>query len=148
MPRKLCSGWPAAAVARNSPLPLPISTSSGASLSNRALASQGRGKSSSVLKCRERSSAGSTWRRDRRPISALLGLKGFDRQRDALDLALAHQIVADEALEAADDHRFAAHSDQLADDYEPVAGADDVAKTDFFQAAQAEQVGAQQVVLL
>src|ERR1043166_2456339 len=120
IPKKSCSRRLLAAVLRNNPLPLPISTSSGARRPNKASASNGWGSCSSGLNERERSRSAETLRNDRRAMgttcettaprqlgSRSLGLladDAFGRQGHATELAFTHQRLPDEALEAANDH--------------------------------------------
>ena len=53
-----------------------------------------------------------------------------------------------EAFEAANDHRPAADLEQLDDHHQPIARHDAAAELDFFQAAEADDFGPQEVIFL
>jgi hypothetical protein len=72
----------------------------------------------------------------------------LDGQRHALDDAVDHDALADEPLEATDDHRLGPHSDTLDRDYEPVTGPDGLAEPHLLEAAEADHLGVEQVTPL
>ena len=84
-----------------------------------------------------------------RPRYGAGGLDAFVGQRNALDQPFDHQRLVDKALKAANDDRPFSHPDHLTDDVEPIARPDRIAKADFLQSAEADDLGpAQQVETL
>src|SRR5215204_6007450 len=62
--------------------------------------------------------------------------QGVDRQWNAFDLAIGDHHLADERLEPADNDRSGANLDHLADDDQPIADADRIAKPHLLQPAE------------
>src|SRR3990172_4478154 len=74
--------------------------------------------------------------------------EGIDGDWNPAQLPLAHEIFADESLEAAADHLAGPDLCFLANQYESVAGSHGAAKLHVVQSAKAEHFRAQQVVSL
>ncbi len=80
----------------------------------------------------------------RRAAGSFRFRRGIDR--DALDDAFAHQVVADELLKTADDHLAAAHAGQFELNGDAIAGLNHAAEADLFHPAETENLGPEQVV--